>query len=69
MNTIEKKTIIQYILVIICIIFGLIYLEIIELNFCNLNFNIKKTILKRGKKEDLKILDKYSNIDSSIELI
>jgi len=26
----------------------LIYLEIIELNFCRLNFNIRKNIIKRG---------------------
>ena len=28
----------------------LIYLEIIELNFCRLNFNIRKNIIKRGNK-------------------
>ena len=29
----------------------LIYLEIIELNFCNLNYNLKKNIIKRGEKD------------------
>ena len=29
----------------------LIYLEIIELNFCNLNFNLKKNIISRSKDD------------------
>ncbi len=29
----------------------LIYLEMIELNFCGLNFNLKKNIIIRGKEE------------------
>ena len=44
------------ILSIIIIISGLIYLEIIELNFCNLNLNLKKNIDNRGKNEDITIL-------------
>ena len=40
------------ILTTIGIIFGLIYLEIIELNFCNLNKNLKKNIFQRAEKED-----------------
>ena len=32
--------------------FGLlIYLEIIELNFCNLNYNLKKAIIDRSIKD------------------
>ena len=33
----------------------IIYLEIIELNFCGLNFNLKNKIRKRGKIEALKL--------------
>ena len=29
----------------------LIYLEVIELNFCGLNFNLKNNIIKRGKRD------------------
>ena len=33
-------------------IFGfLIYLEMIELNFCGLNFNLEQNIINRGKSE------------------
>ena len=34
------------------IISGLIYLEIIELNFLGLNINLKKNIIERGIKEN-----------------
>lgn len=36
---------------IFSIIGFLIYLEIIELHFCNLDFNLKKNIIKRSKNE------------------
>ena len=29
----------------------LIYLEIIELNFCKLNYNLKKNIISRGEND------------------
>ena len=45
--------IILLIVSIFAIISGLIYLEIIELNFCNLNLNSKNNIYNRGKKEDI----------------
>jgi len=33
-------------------LFGLfIYLEILQLNFCNLNYNLRKAIIKRGSRE------------------
>ena len=51
------------ILYIISIIFSLIYLEIIELNFCNLNLNLKKNIYNRGKNEDIIILDNISDTE------
>ena len=42
---------------IICLFGYLIYLEIIELNCYNLNYNLKKTITIRGMENDLYILD------------
>ena len=46
--------------------FGLmVYLEIIELNFCGLDNNLKKTIMKKGEKE-FKLLS-FSTIDDDIE--
>ena len=32
---------------------NLIYLELIELNFCRLNYNLKKNILKRSKEDSV----------------
>ena len=52
------------ILSIIIIISGLIYLEIIELNFCNLNLNLKKNIYNRGENEDIKLLGNINDNDS-----
>ena len=45
------------IILIIVAIGLLIYLEMIELDFCNLNYNLKKTIIDRSIKDfdDLKI--------------
>ena len=40
----------------IAIILYLIYLEIIELNFCGFNFNLRNNIIKRGDRETLKFL-------------
>jgi len=48
---------------IIAIISGLIYLEIIELNFCDLNLNLKKNIYNRAKSEDKIILENMSDTD------
>lgn len=36
-----------------CLIGFLIYLEVIELNFCELNYNLKRNISKRGMSNDL----------------
>ena len=52
---------------IICIIGFLIYLEIIELNFCNLNYNLKKNIAQRGISEDPFSI-KYSESEENIEI-
>ena len=40
----------------IAIILYLIYLEIIELNFCGFNFNLRSNIIIRGDRETLKFL-------------
>ena len=37
-----------------CLIGFLIYIEVIELNFCGLNYNLKLNISQRGKKKDSK---------------
>ena len=51
-NMILNKYIINdYIIAGLCIISSLIYLEILILNFCNLNKNIKINIIKRGEIE------------------
>ena len=34
----------------------LIYLEVIELNFCGLNFNLKKNIIRRGTNDYIESL-------------
>ena len=39
----------------------LIYLELIELNFCNLNHYLKKNINKRTETESFRLLDIYSD--------
>ena len=51
--------IIILIVTIIVIISGLIYLEIIELNFCNLNLNLKKNITRRAKDENIIMCRKF----------
>ena len=45
---------------IFCIISNLIYLEILELNFCNLNYNLRKSIIERG------LLDIYGDDENDI---
>ena len=49
---------------VICFICILIFLEILELNFCNLNENTRRNILKRGKKEEKKLGVNHSINDS-----
>ena len=41
----------------ICLIAVLIYLEIIEINFCNLNYNLRKNIIIRGINNDSENLE------------
>ena len=58
-----------FIYLFLCLFSLLIYLEIIELNFCGLNKNIKREIEKRGKIETNILLSNTTsslNSDSSI---
>ena len=59
---IDKNEIIDYIILGSCFISSLIYLEILILNFCDLNKNIKENISERGDYE--LIFKTYSDIDS-----
>ena len=54
----------------VCIITFFIYSEIIELNFCNFNYNLKKNIILRGQNDDiqLKDLDRSSIIGDDDDL-
>ena len=50
-------------------IFGiLVYLEIIELNFCNFNYDIRKKIIERGKKDVFNIKEEEEDEEMIIEL-
>ena len=58
-----------FIYLLLCLFSLLIYLEIIELNFCGLNENIKIKIEERGNKETNILLINsmlHTNSDSSI---
>ena len=59
----EKESIISIISLVLEIIFILIFLEIIELNFCNLNKNIKRNIEERAINEEF---DNENNEDQII---
>ena len=63
-ENIEKQTYLDFIAEIFSISGILIYTELIELNFCNFNFNLKKNIIKRSL-EDLNNIelnnDHYDN--------
>jgi len=55
-NTIDQsnyksKFILDSIGDIFCIISNLIYLEILQLNFCNLNYNLRNAIIERGLQD------------------
>ena len=59
------------ILILIFYAFGsIIYLEFIELNFCNLNFYTKRQIKKRSTEEDflsLENIKEYGENDEEIK--
>jgi len=50
-----KDDIIRIILAFLTFIFILIYIEIMEINFCHLNKNLKKNIIEREKNEKIMI--------------
>ena len=52
---------------IICLIGFFIYLEIIELKFCDLNNNLRKYIIRRGTETDLAIFDLNPITDGETE--
>ena len=54
---------------IIAIIGFLIYLEIIVLNFWNLDYNVKQNIIKRGIEEAENFIIKYNDDDEEEEKI
>ena len=64
-DTKEYYFIIFFVLQLFCL---LIYLEIIELNFCNLNKNTRRNIQIRGKDEVLGSFNRESDASSNIEL-
>ena len=53
----------------LCIFAYLIYLEIIKLNFCNLNFNLRDNIITRGQTEfsSRELINENDDSDSSID--
>ena len=65
-----SKNIIEIIIIGLSIISCLIYLEIMELNFCDLNHNIKKKIGKRAMKEIKNKIEQFNNssIDDIFEI-
>ena len=48
----KSKLLIDFFSYLLCIITFLIYLEIIEINFCDLNYNLRKNIILRGIIDD-----------------
>ena len=48
-------------------LFGLVFLEIIELNFCGLNINLKKSIIDRGDDEKKEIYKSISGNEDDSE--
>ena len=60
--------ILNVILIIISIITSLIYLEILQLNFCGLSDNIENNIIKRGISE-MQFLDKTISVSDTSSII
>ena len=63
-NQFHYILIFKYIVQIFAILGNLIYLELVQLNFCNLNYYLKKNINKRGK-DDENVEDLYEDDDSN----
>ena len=68
----EDLTVAQFILLESCEIFAiiayLIYIEIIELKFCQLDYHLKKTITKRGQSDYYSLFTIEDNDDQDDEL-
>ena len=62
----NKFIFLDYIIFLLCIISSIIYLEILLLNFCDLNKGIKQNIIIRGKNEIISELTE-SNFNVEIE--
>ena len=60
----KYKLIIDLFSDLMSIIGFLIYIEIIELNFCDFNYNLRKNIILRGDKDTFKILPNNKRIDN-----
>ena len=65
----KEKYVIDTIGDFLCIFAYLIYLEIIKLNFCNLNFNLRDNIITRGQTElsPKELINENDDSDSSID--
>ena len=60
----KKSNIISIIINLLLIISCSVYLEILELNFCNLNQNTKKNIENRAEQENVNQLsNRFSTIN------
>ncbi len=62
---INFKSIFEIIYIIIFTISSMIYLEIIELHFCGLDYYLKNEIIKRGHKELLEIISTDYSINEA----
>ena len=64
-NTLKNDFIFDCLTQLFSLLGTIIYLELIELNFCNLNYNLKKNIKIRAKNEALDIynIDNQSSED------
>ena len=60
----KYKLIIDLFSDLMSIIGFLIYIEIIELNFCDFNYNLRKNIILRGDKDTFKIFPNNKHIDN-----
>ena len=69
----EKNELIYFGIIILLIISCFIYLEIIELKFCNLNKNLRKNISERCEKEtidgSMNCYTLYSNENDTFSLL
>ena len=65
-NEIKNERFYCIIFFIFQLFFSMIYLEILELNFCNLNKNTKRNIKLRSIKESSRQNERYLSFDSGI---